>query len=352
MHDQKNGDIQDVSRVLAAQPHVDTPSPLLPECLTIIITTSPTPSAPLPELVESVIASLPSELRLVPLIVTFDGYTISQSIKRTDGRLKRGQIPQHLADVYPEYINNVKKLFGSIESGHAFDLRMHTHISSIPASDKSGKIAFVQHKYRQGFAFSIKSALLHCTTPLVLILQHDWVFTGPQIPISQLINILATEPEVSYISFVARQSRKYEHTRGASHSRYRAVFQASREIRRGRKDLQNDLIACLHFFDRPHLCKVSLYNEIFESGLVKRGDFVEDTVGTEYLMSIANSIDDATAIKAWQRYKAWLYSPSDGDQAAIRHTSGRTCLAKDDQEARIRDYIESGRARKSQRIVD
>lgn len=314
-----------------------------PDLLSIVITTSPTPSAPSPELVKSVVDSLPLQLQKLHLIVTFDGYTICQSIKRTEGRLKRGQITQKLADVYPAYITNVQSLFGSTISECRFDKRMHAFVSSTQTGDR--KVTFLRHKYRQGFAFNVKSALDYCTTPNVLILQHDWVFAAPHIPLKRLIDIMQSEQEVGYISFVARQSRRYAHTRGEFHLRNRAVFRASREIRCGR-DLEDDLVACLHFFDRPHLCKVSLYEKVFSSGLIKRGDFIEDTLGTEYLTSIANSHDDAAAIHAWQEYKAWLYHPGDGDQVAIRHTSGRTCLAKDDQLARIQQYIHDGRAKK------
>lgn len=313
-----------------------------PELLTIIITTSPTPSAPFTELVESVLNSLPVQLQNLPLLISFDGYTLSQSITRLDGRLKRGQIPQSLANVYPDYITNVKRLFGPDVPIESLDTRMHTHLSSTHTDHR--EVTFIRHKYRQGFALSVKSALYYCTTPNILVLQHDWVFTPSPIPITSLLEILHNEEEVKYISFVARQSRRYEHAKGSYNLRYRAVFKASRALRHGRP-IQDDLVACLHFFDRPHLCKVSNYEKLFSSGLVKRGDFIEDTVGTEYLRSISNSSTDEDAVRAWKEYGAWLYHPGDGDQVAIRHTSGRTCLAKEGQEARIKEYIRANQAR-------
>lgn len=314
-----------------------------PGLLTIIITTSPTPSCPSPELVESVIASLPPDLLGIPLIISFDGFTISNNDRRAYGRLKRGQIPQAMADEYPAYIDNVKALFQGPISGEVSDTKMHTYISKAH-QEGARSITFIRHKYRQGFGFSVKSALDQCKTPLVLVLQHDWIFAVPDLPLARLTQIMQEEGEVNYISFIARQSLRYERSRGESHARYRGVFEAARDLRRGRS-LESDLVSCLHFFDRPHLCKASLYGEIFSSGLIRRGDFLEDTLGTAYLMSIANGKDDEASIAAWRKLGAWLYHPGSGDQVAIRHTAGRTSLTKSLQEKRIQDYIKVNQSR-------
>lgn len=324
------------------------------QLLTIIITTSPTPSSPSPELVESVIGSLAPELSSLPLIISFDGFTISHNDRRAGGRLKRGQVPQAMADMYPAYIDNVKGLCQASCSSEIEDPRMHTYISSSQRTHTDGStspVTFVRHKFRQGFGFSVKAALTYCKTPLVLILQHDWVFTSLEVPIHSLVQILQEEEEVNYITFIARQSLCYERSRGESHHRYRAVFEAARALRKGRTQ-EHGLVSCLHFFDRPHLCKVSLYSEIFRQGIIRRGDFLEDTLGTAYLMSIANGKDDAASIAAWRKLGAWIYHPGKGDQVAIRHTSGRTSLTKSLQEERIRSYIRANQNREKDNADD
>lgn len=319
--------------------HVD------PALLTIILTTSPVPSIPSTELVKGVLDSLPAELDLVPLIISFDGFTISQNDQRLNGRLKKGQIPQALADLYPAYIAEVKALFHADVSPETEDSFMYTYRST--TRDLTGRrpVTFLRQRYRQGFGYSIKAALPHCTTPHVLILQHDWVFATAGIPWHTLLRSLQEEREVRYITFIARQSRRYALSRGSSCARFKAVFDAAQALRRGRP-LADELVACLHFFDRPHLCSVALYRQIFDLGRLRRGDFVEDTVGTWYGACIANAPTDAEAIEAWRTLGAWIHQPGIGDEVAIRHTSGRTVLAKTLQEERIREYVRTNRSMK------
>ena len=306
-----------------------------PELLTIILTTSPTPSAPSPELVASVLASLSPQLSKVPIIVTFDGYTISKG-KRLDGRLKKGQIPEEMASLYPQYIKNVQGLFGhdlteEREENHVFISR-----------SRETSVTFLRQKYRQGFGHSVKSALSHCQTPNVLILQHDWVFSPIHpLPMRHLVQILHEEEEVNYITFIARQSLRYEVSRGESLPQYKAVFEGARELRCGRP-FEQELHACLHIFDRPHLCKVTTYRQLTRQ--LRRGDFIEDTIGTSYLRSIATAPTDS--IEAWKVIGAWMFYEGIGDTPDIRHTSGRTVLSASLQAERIRWYIKVNQARK------
>lgn len=315
-----------------------------PELLTIILTTSPTPSAPSTELVTSVLKSLPSSLYKLHLIISFDGYTISQSGR---GRLKKGQIPQSMADAYAPYIENVKLLFSATVTSEHFDGKMHTFVSEVhnPTDMHGGHITFIRHKYRQGFGFSVKAALEYCKSPNVLVMQHDWIFVPPHPPISDLLNILTTEEEVNYITFVARLTVGYINSTGKHHNQKKAVFEASRQLRSTRPYC-NDLIACLHFFDRVHLCAVSLYRKIFASKVVRRGDFVEDTMGCQYLSLIVSAASDEESVKQWLTFGCWMYYPGDGTDVAIRHLSGRTNLVKVEQEARVKNYIEENRSRK------
>lgn len=315
-----------------------------PELLTIILTTSPTPSAPSTELVSSVLSSLPLSLFKLDLIISFDGFTIS---KNNRGRLKKGQIPQSMAEAYAPYIENVKSLFNATVTPEYFDGRMHTYISEAhsPSNMHGGHITFIRHKYRQGFGFSVKAALQYCKSANVLVMQHDWIFVQPNPPLFDLLNIMTTEDEISYITFIARQTVGYKYATGKNHNRKKAVFSASLQLRSNRP-YPNDLLACLHFFDRPHLCSISLYRIIFESKVVRRGDFIEDTMGCQYLSSIVSTSSDEDSIMEWLKFGCWMYYPQDGTAIAIRHLSGRTNLVKVEQEARVKNYIDENRLRK------
>lgn len=332
----------------------------LEDSLTIIITTSPTPSCPSPELVASVLASLPPELGAVPLIITFDHYSQPKSPHhQAGGRLKRGQVPAAMAAEYPAYINNVKSLFhpdpeSLVETEdpymHAFLSRCDHRSINDDGAVRTRPVLFLRQVYRQGFAFSLKSLLPHVRTQFLLVLQHDWVFTSPPPPFRTLLAIMSdvTEPlAINYVTFVARMSLRYERSRGGVHVNYGAVLCAARAKRRDRA-LQDSLVACLHFFDRPHLCSTDLYRQIFRSDVLRRGDFVEDTLGCAYVNAITAAETPEASIQAWQKYGAWMYYPDDGEVVAVRHTSGRTCLTQDRQRQRIEGYVEENRARRKE----
>ncbi|XP_037042450.1 uncharacterized protein LOC119078846 isoform X2 [Bradysia coprophila] len=312
--------------------------------LTIIITTSPTPSAPSTELVSSVIDSLPSSLHKLNLIISFDGFTISSDSR---GRLKKGQIPQSMAETYPPYIENVKSLFNTVVTPERFDDSTNAFISEAHNASglHEGHITFIRHKYRQGFGFSVKVALDYCRTPHVLVMQHDWKFVTPTPPLHDLLNIMITEDEVNYITFIARLTVGYKKSTGKYHNRQTAVFEASLQLRSNRPH-PNELLACLHFFDRPHLCTVSLYRKIFSLNVVRQGGFIEDTLGCQYLSTIVSAPSNEESVLKWLTFGCWIYYPGDGTEVAIRHLSGRTNLTKAEQEARIRNLIRENRLRK------
>ncbi|UJR35083.1 hypothetical protein I4U23_027858 [Adineta vaga] len=299
------------------------------DLLTIILTTSPVPSAPLPDLIKKTLASLPQSLSSVPIVITFDNFTIASN---EQGRLKKGSVPQDLADRYPAYIKNVCELFGNINHS-SNDLECSVLSNSVR------NVTFLVLKKRNGFAFSVKIALNYIKTPYVMILQHDWLFTIHP-PMSHLLSILQTENEVKYISFVARMSLNYETSRGHSHHYYRHIFSEARNLRVDRL-LSNDLIACLHWFDRPHLCSVETYRQIFNLSIVKRGDFLEDTFGIDYIKNISNASTKQIAFYEWQKWGAWLYYPDDGKILTVCHQHGRKNLLGERQEKKISKQIKS-----------
>ncbi|KAI1612356.1 hypothetical protein EDD36DRAFT_436752 [Exophiala viscosa] len=313
-----------------------------PGDLTIILTTSPTPSIPSTELICGVLESLPSLLALVPLIITFDSFTICQNENYVDGRLKRGQVPARMAEAYPDYIDKVKRLFAQDEPQPATDVRTDALVFK---SHQSRDVTIIQHQRHQGFALSVKTAIRYCSTPYVMVLQHDWVFEISP-PITQLLQILRDEQEVNYITFVTRYSKRYEHRMSKSNPRSRAVLDTTKGLRRGR-ELDSDLVACLHFFDRPHLAVVQMYRDLFDNypGL-RPGDFLEDSIGTKFSNSIRNACTNEEAIAAWNTIRTWMYAPNRGESRGLRHTSGRTTLTGTEQKARIAAYIQENQQAK------
>ncbi len=318
--------------------------------LTIILTTSPTPSIPSTELICGVLGSLPPALSSAALVITFDGFTICQNDNYLDGRLKRGQIPLRMAELYPEYVDNVKQLFPPAERPSSLqDAKTDALVTHVQHAGRS--VTFVQHQRCQGFALSVKTALKYCTTPFLMVLQHDWVFEIVP-PFQHLLRILHDEQsDVAYITFVARHSKRYEHVRGNTNQRFRAVLDAARTIRHGRQ-LDSDLVACLHFYDRPHVATAERYRQIFEGNpQLRRGDFLEDAIGTKYSDAIGKASSNEEAIQAWKKIGAWMYAPDGGGSRALRHTSGRTTLTETQQKARIAAYIEENiRARVEGRL--
>lgn len=304
---------------------------LFADLLTIILTTSPIPSSPSPALVKGTLSSLPLCLFRSPLIITFDNYRVHNA---EQCRLKKGLVTEGLANSYPKYVENVKGLFlhstVEVEEADAFMSK---------ATDSN--TVFLRLKKRMGFASCIQIALKHVRSKYVLILQHDWLFTLPHPPMATLLSILEAEGvmgDVKYIGFISRMSLNYETSKGNSHHNYRHVINASRRSRKGRT-LEKDLIACLHWFDRPHLASVETYRALFETGILKRGDFIEDTFGTQYLSNITKASSLSCAYNAWKRWSAWLYCPNNGATVGVRHASGRTDLLGERQQLRIQSYM-------------
>ena len=300
-----------------------------PDLLTIIITTSPVPSSPSPDLIKNTIGSLPDSLSKVPIVISFDNFTIDPDECE---KLKKGYISKDLANRYPAYIENVCNLFGDVS---CLSDRQDCFVSTSLNRD----VTFLILKQRHGFAFSIKIALDYVKTPYIMILQHDWLFAFHP-PISHLLSILQTEDEVQYIGFIARMSLNYETSKGHSHLYYRYIFSQARNLRLHRS-LNNDLIACLHWFDRPHLCSVETYRQIFAMSIMKRGDFLEDTFGTEYIKNMTNASTKEAALEQWQKWGAWLYYPNNGETVTVRHQHGRLNLLGEREKEKINNIIKS-----------
>ena len=302
--------------------------------LAIVITTSPIPSIPSTEFIEEAIASLPNCTKYTHLIIHFDGFKVATQTFDSQGRLKKGVVPESLAARYPEYIDRVKLLFGGNTSGEEL---LHESFVSTCQNPESRQVTFVRSKFHRGFANSVRAALLFAPATHILVLQHDWVFCQAMTQFVTLLDILQHDQEVEYITFVSRKSLDYVKSKGLSKKNYQTVFNHTKGLRDGRP-LATQLVGCLHIYDRPHLCSKLFYDRLFATGLIHKGDFVEDTVGTSYITSISRAASSELATLAWSKYKAWMLMADDPTQALVRHASGRICMTKEEERARVAAY--------------
>ncbi|BFZ55360.1 hypothetical protein PYCC9005_002400 [Savitreella phatthalungensis] len=379
--------------------------------LTLIITTSVSPSVPSPELISDLLVSLPPELRDLPLVITFDKCRTTEGLpKRPTGkgpRLKLGQASDDLVELYPQYVENVRALFAAESPG---TWQPDSKGLCTVSYTQNGRVTLLCQSQHTGFAFGVKSCLDHCKTSHVFVLQHDWHFRTPahgkpQLPFRELLDAMSELRDsqgracIEYLTFVARHTTDYESSRGNINARSRFVM---REARKRLKALPRDkrfphidhVVPCLHIFDRPHIASRDFYTRLFalqvadvdyedtrltnqqagstvgktwptivlddddagSSGLhhirpmLRKGDFIEDRVGTVVNERITRSSTDEYAYQAWDRWRCWIFCPrpdetmfSDGDgkeMIPIKHVSGRTKLVKALQQAKIEGFIE------------
>ncbi|ORY86079.1 hypothetical protein BCR37DRAFT_390877 [Protomyces lactucae-debilis] len=299
---------------------------------TVILTTSPIPSCPSTELLEESLHSLPAVLKQANLVIVFD----TPSRLAEQSRLKKGWVAPEIANVYPEYISRVKNLFGPVGTGW-FE---HKASVSRPQDEQfKSRVVFLQPDRRMGFGWAVHLALKFVATPLVLVLQHDWIFRCCLDSMGDLIDIMLQESAVQYITFITRGTQRYLSTTVTSHANFQGVFDQFSKDPSMERIASLGLVPCMHFFDRPHLCNVDTYQKVFATRICKRGQFLEDSFGTCYLTGIQQAKGKEEAFAAWQEFGCFLYCPEDGSNIVLSHTHGRLVLEKKAQMERIQAYI-------------
>jgi hypothetical protein len=272
-----------------------------------VLVTSPVPSHPSTALIETVLRSF----ELVP------GLTSCRRVLMCDGARsgprnawKRGRYKQESIRKYAEYLDRV------------------TALATAPESVFYG-VEIVRLPDRVGFGGCVSHGLSLVTTPLVMIVQHDWKFDG-YVDLPRVITAIHRCPDIRYVGFLSTSQRLYI-------TRLKSCGQPSL----ARLDLQSRVVEGLHFtpllfwHDKIHICSVLHYRTMLASRykegaqcpgttVVKSGDFIEDTLGQLELTEIKEQ-----GMAAHARYATFLLGTGEDpkEAAVISHLNGRAFLS-------------------------
>lgn len=310
---------------------------IVPDLLTLVITTSPTPSAPSTELLSAVLKSLRqhcSDLLTCRVIVVFDTYDYI-SVK---AHLKKGQVTKESAKNYDEYKSNVKQLilleFTQCEQQIFAKTRHQAEYGSptcaenrvhyLVAQTADARITFIEPAQRLGFSLAVRSALRAVTTPYVWTHQHDWTLVA-DIPIHSFLEVMqasesSEEVPVKYICLPAIRMLSYAVQTDVQ--RFPALKSFTNSLKRSfpssSQPGQSIPLTPLFFWhDKPHIASTAHYlARVFPSRLaVRRGEFIEDTIGQKARKQMKDG--------QWHKWACWLYYPDDGKQLCLKHLDGR-----------------------------
>ena len=258
--------------------------------VTTVIVTSYVRSHPKTDLLLQVVESLkciPS-LEIGPKIIVFDGYNVSMDPKIW--KTKKGLLTVEQAERYEMYFAAVKQLYEGDTS----------------VRDKIRLIKLDKH---MGFAFAVREALLMCTTPYAMIVQHDRMFTKPFCDFKKVVKVMETNGHIKYVGLPTSRSqthhvklkRKYKLEEFSIKNRINVVSEERSENgEAGGLTTRNlYLQPCIFWYDSNHLCNVNRYLKIYSPYLqlfdksvieycgnenikrtkLKLGDFIEDKFG-------------------------------------------------------------------------
>ncbi|EON96960.1 putative feruloyl esterase-like protein [Phaeoacremonium minimum UCRPA7] len=329
-----------------------TATTVVPESLTVVITTSPTPSAPSIDLVSLVVASFRKHcpvLLACRVIVIFDSY--DHVVPKA--RLKKGQVTQEVAKNYDIYKENVKDFIlsqfapreepGALQQGQGEAEYGSPMIASNVVAFKTSwtadkHVTFIEPSARLGFGLAVRSALRMLETPYVWIHQHDWALLA-DIPVDGLLEVMQDSKSdktlpVNYVCFPSVRMLSYAETVNAMD--FPALKALTISLRRefavkSRPEVRIPLTPIFFWHDKPHIaCAAHYLARAFPSRLaMPRGAFIEDTIGQR----ARHQMKDGN----WHKWACWLYYPDDGKRLCLRHLQGRTWKGKDAEQAR-KDY--------------
>ena len=89
-----------------------------------------------------------------------------------------------------------------------------------------------------------------------------------------------------------------------------------------------------------------MYRQLLASGLCKKGQFIEDTIGTAYLSSIQQAKSADAAFEAWLCNGCYIFHPDGGSNIVLSHLHGRLVLEERSQAERIRNYRDQDEAQR------
>lgn len=307
---------------------VDASSRETAKLLTVLISTSATQSNPSTLLLETTMASF----RYAPLlwhcrrIIVCDGY---RSGERTAYR--RGILDRDAAVAYEEYVDRLTML---AESG----------VRPVGGS----KVLALPD--RRGFGHALKAALELVSTPYVMVVQHDRVFSRP-LDVAAMLRWIGREPRIKYLHFPTFVSSKYlrefrqrnlQGTNKWVESIRADVEDAAIPFCRQARDKTNDRSACgggralplFHWYDSTHIVPTSHYKyfvfgrDELNRTRVKFGSFPEDKLGQQ-----ARNAVKIGGMSAHAAYGTYVYDlclgddADDDDDVVIEHLDGRAFVS-------------------------
>ncbi|KAK9783785.1 hypothetical protein SCAR479_00344 [Seiridium cardinale] len=323
---------------------------MVPNLLTVIITTSVTPSIPNTDLVSEILDGFSNHCSLLldcRVIVVFDNY--DQVTSRA--RLKKGQVTPQQADDWDLYKSNVKQLVlekfhgtsvgleFTTENGEAEYGSHHTGtnaVAVVTTSTQDKKVTFIEPSRRLGFGLAVRSALRVVQTPYVWIQQHDWGLIA-DIPVESILEVMQesqtdVKAPVKYVCFSAIRMLSYATSGDVEH--FPTLKALTSELKREFLPTQvcGDKVPLTPMFfwhDKPHIASTEHYlARVFPSRLAMlRGDFIEDKIGQRARAQMKEGL--------WSKWATWLYYPDQGRQLCLRHLQGRIWRGKDAQAKQI-----------------
>ncbi|KAI8915214.1 hypothetical protein DFJ77DRAFT_548446 [Powellomyces hirtus] len=325
---------------------------LLPDDLTLLLTTSPSPFHPSTVLLSTVLESLHHApgLAQCPLVVMFDGY-------RTVGekRMKQGKVTKELADAYEEYYLAALAFLQTFAHRHPAETYVLTTRTTQLATGATTFTTCITHTLTStstchtpltmlrftdsiGFALAVRAGLTtHVRTRYTMVLQHDWAWVHPT-PVVAIVGAMKRHAEIKYVTFPSTRSLEYARRRKHNEFPDSVPCGATYAI---------PLTPLFFFYDRPHVCETEHYKtNVFGRGLFARGDFIEDTYSQILVAAVKAPAKNEDKVKAWEPFGTFLYYAHEGAVRIVRHVNGRNGYLEDGKKDQ---WIKEGLGKKEQR---
>jgi hypothetical protein len=241
----------------------------LSSVVSIVIVTSPTASNPNTEMIDRCMAGVTRSfpgLKNCQIVIACDGVQVVESLSNQKAKTKRifGKCTKETFDRYELFCQ-------ALEAREWLKIDRQTEW--------------------KGFALTLRSALKQVTTPLVMVLPHDYELSPSalgRIDVRHLLHEMLASTDINYIGLPNPRSSTIK----ARHAEALKDLQ-TRSITRGNFDITLEPLAM--WKENPHFAKMESYQTIVFSRHYKRGQFIEDTLGQEMLSNIKDKGKDAFA---------------------------------------------------------
>jgi hypothetical protein len=233
----------------------------LSSVITIVIVTSPTASNPNTEMIDrcmaGVIRSFP-ELNSCRIVIACDGVQVVDSVSKN----QKAKTKRIFGKCTKESFNRYEQYCQALEAREWLKVDRQTEW--------------------KGFALTLRSALKQVTTPLVMVLPHDYELSPralARIDVRDLLHEMVASTGINYIGLPNPRSStiKSRHAEALRDLQTRRITGRNSEI---------SLEPLAMWKENPHFAKMEAYQTIVFSRHYKRGQFIEDTLGQEMLSNI------------------------------------------------------------------